>query len=210
MTIVSPLHELLADGALFKRLTVEQYDRMLRDGILEEGEPYELLDGQVLFKDRTKAGDDPTTVGDEHILVVQAFVEINPKLKRLGCHVRVQQPVDLPPHDQPEPDAAIVRGDRLRYAGRKPRADDIACVVEVADASLGRDRTGKMRIYAAGRVPVYVIVNLPDRQVEVYTRPVKGRYAHSETLTRGQILSVPVAKGKSLAIPVKELLPPVA
>ena len=48
---------------------------------------------------------------------------------------------------------------------------DMALVIDVADSSLQRDRVHKGRIYAAGGVPVYWIVNLIDRQVEVYTDP---------------------------------------
>ncbi len=41
----------------------------------------------------------------------------------------------------------------------------------MADATLRRDRTLKLRIYARASVPVYWIVNLIDRQIEVYTDP---------------------------------------
>lgn len=44
-------------------------------------------------------------------------------------------------------------------------------LVEVADSSLKRDRGFKKRLYAAARVAIYWIVNLRDRQVEVYTLP---------------------------------------
>ncbi len=43
--------------------------------------------------------------------------------------------------------------------------------MEVADSSLRRDRGRKKRIYARARIPVYWIVNLIERQVEVYTEP---------------------------------------
>ena len=44
-------------------------------------------------------------------------------------------------------------------------------VVEVADSSLGQDRTFKSRIYAAGSIPTYWIINLADSRVEVHTDP---------------------------------------
>ena len=44
-------------------------------------------------------------------------------------------------------------------------------VVEVADASLYRDRTTKKQVYARAGIPVYWIVNLPERRIEVYTDP---------------------------------------
>jgi putative restriction endonuclease len=44
-------------------------------------------------------------------------------------------------------------------------------IAEVADSSLRRDRGWKKRLYARARVAVYWIVNLVDRQIEVYTEP---------------------------------------
>jgi Uma2 family endonuclease len=43
--------------------------------------------------------------------------------------------------------------------------------VEVADASLHRDRTFKKRLYAQAGIPAYWIVNLVDGHIEVYTDP---------------------------------------
>jgi len=47
--------------------------------------------------------------------------------------------------------------------------------MEVADATLHHDRESKGPLYAAARIPEYWIVNLVDRQVEVYTQPRGGR-----------------------------------
>ena len=54
---------------------------------------------------------------------------------------------------------------------------------------------------------MYVIVNLIDRVVEVYTRPLKTkkRYGHVSTLNRNQTLTIPAARGKGLDIPVGQL-----
>jgi hypothetical protein len=41
----------------------------------------------------------------------------------------------------------------------------------VADASLSRDRSIKKQIYARAGIPVYWIVNLPERRIEVYADP---------------------------------------
>ena len=47
-------------------------------------------------------------------------------------------------------------------------------LVEVADGSLEIDRSEKMAAYAIGDIPVYWIINLIDRQVEVYSDPLAG------------------------------------
>ena len=43
-------------------------------------------------------------------------------------------------------------------------------VVEISDSSLSEDRK-QAAIHAAGGIPVYWIVNLVDRQLEVYSDP---------------------------------------
>jgi Uma2 family endonuclease len=54
---------------------------------------------------------------------------------------------------------------------RHPGAKDTGLIVEVADVSLARDRNEKARLYARAGIVVYWIVNLVDRQIEVYTNP---------------------------------------
>ena len=82
----------------------------------------------------------------------------------------MQQTVAL--HDsQPEPDLAIVRGTPRTYLSRHPYATDVGFLIEVADTSLLRDQRDKTRIYARAGIVCYWIVNLVDRQVEVYSQP---------------------------------------
>ena len=191
------------------RLSVAQYHQMMEGGILEEGSPIELLDGRLVFKDRSALGDDPMTLGDEHMWVVDTLLELNSRLKRLGCYLRAQQAVTLPPFSEPEPDGAIVVGDKDRYLRRRPQAADVLCVIEVADSSLARDRSTKLRIYADSGVPVYVIINLQDRVIELYRSPLKGRgrFGDVTTLTVKDKITFPTPKGKGLTITVSKLLP---
>ena len=123
--------------------------------------------------------------------------------------MQTQQPISLPPFDEPEPDGAVLLGSEEAYRGRHPGAADVTCVIEVADASLRRDRSSKLRVYANGGIARYVIINLPDRVVEVYTVPAggKGTYGSKATLALRDRLELPAARGKRLLVPVKQLLP---
>jgi hypothetical protein len=196
-------------GMRFFPLTVRQYHRMIEQGILPEGEPYELLGGQVVRKDRSARGEDPMTVGHQHAWVVKTLGKEGRKLEKLGCHLQTQQPISLPPRDEPEPDAAIIVGSEDDYMDRHPAAADVLCVIEVADASLLNDRTIKLRAYADAGIPMYIIINLPDRMVEVYTEPLKGkhRYGQSVTLGLSDKLTLPGTRGRQLTVPVKRLFP---
>jgi len=204
------LHQELGDPrTVLYKLTVKQYHEMIAKGLLAEGEPYELLDGNVVRKDRSHAGDDPMTVGHENAFVVMKLNELNARLRKMGFHLRPQQPLSLPPDDEPEPDAAIVRGKPADYADHHPTATDVVCVIEAADSSLRRDRTTKLEIYQSAGIGRSVIINLPDRVVEIYlrTNSAKGRFAKPVILTATQNMELLESEGKHLSVPVRSLLP---
>ena len=149
------------------------------------------------------------TIGDNHTLSVLRLGKLDPLLEPLGCHMRTQQPIALPPNDEPEPDGVIAIGTIDDYLNRKPGVAEILCVIEVSDASLAQDRVNKLRLYGAHGLPVYVIINLVDRVVEVYERPTKaaGAYGEPTILSVGQDISLPTAVGTPLVVPVRRLLP---
>ena len=84
----------------------------------------------------------------------------------------------------------------------------MALLVEVSDGTLGQDRGVKLAAYAKDGIPVYWIVNLVDRQVEVYTRPVKaGRYRSRKDYKPGQQVPVVIAGQQLPPIAVDDILP---
>ena len=143
------------------RLSVAQYHAIARAGILDEDAPVELLEGWLVRK---------MTKNPAHCLALGLVQDALASLLPRGWHVKVQGSMTTA-DSEPEPDAAVVRGQRRDYKGRHPGAEDIALVVEVADTSLRRDRGSKKRIYARAGIPVYWIVNLIARLIEVYTDP---------------------------------------
>jgi Uma2 family endonuclease len=87
-----------------------------------------------------------------------------------GWDLRVQSAVTLS-DSEPEPDLAIVRGDESLYLARHPGPPDVGLVAEVADSTLPADRIDKCRIYARAGIVCYWIINVNDRQIEVYSNP---------------------------------------
>ena len=65
----------------------------------------------------------------------------------------------------------IVRGETRDYRDRHPGPEDVALIVEVADSTLERDRGVKRLVYARAGVPVYWIINVLERVLEVYYDP---------------------------------------
>jgi Uma2 family endonuclease len=143
------------------RLSVDQYHAMIRAGILTDDDPVELLEGFLVAK---MAKNPP------HILAKRLFRRALEQVIPASFFVDEEDPVTTD-DSEPEPDVAVFRGTPRDYPDRHPGPQDTALVVEISDSSLGRDRNRKKRIYARASVPVYWIVNLVDRQVEVYTDP---------------------------------------
>ena len=184
-----------------RQFTVDEYHRMIQTGILREGEPYELLEGWIVPK---------MTRNPPHDLALGlADDEIGSRLAA-GWFRRVQSAVTTP-DSEPEPDLAVVRGSRRDYADHHPGPRDMGLVIEVADATLQHDRVVKGRLYARGGVPTYWIINIPDRQVEVYTDPTgpdpAAHYRQRQDYRIGD--SVPlILDGNQIGqIPVQNLLP---
>jgi Uma2 family endonuclease len=86
-------------------------------------------------------------------------------------------------------------------------------VVEVSDATLDTDRGRKLAGYATAGVPIYWIVNLIDRQVEVYTKPIPGlgQYAAQTNYQVGQRVPIVIQNRRRIGtIEVDLIMPPVA
>lgn len=156
-------------------LNVDQYHGMIRAGVLPEGAPIELIDGLLVWKDRRGAEGEVMTVDPNHADTLEVVAELLRELLRdvhPRVHVRCQQPVTLPPRQEPEPDIAIVHGPPGTYRQRHPSRSEVLLVVEVASSSLAGDRSTKQSVYAAAGIPNYWIVNLRNKTVEVYGAPL--------------------------------------
>jgi Uma2 family endonuclease len=127
-----------------------------------------------------------------------------------GWDLRVQSAITLA-ESEPEPDFAIVRGDETAYLARHPTAADIGLVVEVSDSTLPGDRDDKGRIYARAGIPSYWIVNLINRQVEVYTAPSgpgpDPHYTQRADYRAGDTLSLLLAGATPVQVAAQDPLP---
>jgi len=147
--------------ASIARFSVAKYQRMIEAGILTTEDKVELLENYVVLKMPRNPPHDGTVQ-----LVMEA---LGPSIPN-GWRLRVQSTVVLS-DSQPEPDGAVVRGDARTYLTRHPGPADVGLLIEVADSSLLRDQRDKTRIYARASIPVYWIINLVDRRIEVFTQP---------------------------------------
>jgi Uma2 family endonuclease len=200
------LDEAAAGRATIMPWTVDQYHRAIAARLLPDDATVELLDGFIVRKDRARAGDDPMTIGDRHRIAVLRLAQSAPRFEPLGCFLQTQQPVSLPPTSEPEPDAAVVRGQIDDYLEHPPAAADLHAIIEVADSSLAVDLGPKLRAYAAAGVVQYVVVDLVADRVLVHENPVGESYARVRSLAHGEVISI-AAGSASVAIAADRLLP---
>ncbi len=112
---------------------------------------------------------------------------------------------------RPLADGIVLRGPKSTYSTRMARADDVALLAEVADTSYAKDSGPKLRRYATFRIPVYWIVDLNRRIVEVRTRPFgKGKqagYARCDVYREGDHVPVELDGQVVGQVAVSDLLP---
>ncbi len=174
---------------------------MIEAGILDEDDRVELLEGLVVPKMAHKPPHDCT--------VDLAREIIDSRLPK-GWRVRVQSAITTA-DSQPEPDLAIVPGPASRYFDHHPTPQVIALLIEVADTSLARDRQEKARLYARASVRCYWIINLLDRQIEIYTDPsgpdASPTYRERSDFILGTTVTFPMEGHEAQEIPVADFFP---
>jgi Uma2 family endonuclease len=80
-------------------------------------------------------------------------------------------------------------------------------LIEVSDTSLPWDRREKLSAYARAGVPTYWIVNLIDRQLEVFTSPDSSGYQTRQILAPGDRAPVVIEGAEVGSISVADMLP---
>lgn len=180
---------------LIRRFTVDEYHRMAEAGILHEDDRVELLDGQIV---------EMTPIRPEHAGCVDDLARWFTQRLGASAVVRVQNPMRLGTHVEPQPDIAVVKPRREGYRTEHPGPDDVLLIIEVADTSLERDRDLKLPLYAQALIPEVWLVNLPGDNIQVCREPRAGSYAETRTARRGESLTPLLLPGTTL--PVDDIL----
>jgi Uma2 family endonuclease len=131
-----------------------------------------------------------------------------------GWFMSLERPIVVDEFTVPFPDISVVRGDPDLYyqRGSQPKVNEIGLAIEMADPSLKKNLTTSLQTYAGAGLPVYWVVSLESRRVEVYSDPqIAGegaaRYAKAETFGLGQDVPL-VLDGREVArVPANDLLP---
>lgn len=180
------------------RWSVNEYHQIAELGFFN-GKRVELIRGEIIEMAPMKS---------PHATSIQLAYDVLTKIFQEEFVVRQQLPLSLGKSNEPEPALAVVDGSIRDYSDAHPKTARL--VVEVSDSSLRFYRNEKAELYAEHNIEEYWIVNLKQRCIEVYRRPVKDKnlgYAYTEISVFGETESVsPLAKPKG-KINVIDILP---
>ena len=147
--------------------SVDEYYKMAEVGIIKPTDRVELIKGEIIQMSPIKS----RHAGTINILIRFFF-------KKLGISSSIisQNPIRLNNFTEPEPDIVLAKYQENEYLDQHPQPEDIYLVIEVADSSLEYDRKVKAPLYAEAGIPEYWIINLEEKQVEVFSQPSNGTY----------------------------------
>jgi Uma2 family endonuclease len=154
------------------------------------GERYELIDGELINK---------MGKGEPHALAGMFMLAWLVPIFGFD-RVRKEEPIDVAVEDnkynEPEPDFVVLREPVQKLRMRRPQPQDVIFVIEVADSSLGVDRSKKADLYARAGIPDYWVLDVNQRQVVVHREPVGGQYTSVIAYSQDESVS-PLASPQS-------------
>ena len=145
------------------RWTRDKYYRMAELGFFT-GKRVELIGGEIIEMAPMKTA---------HATARSLAIEVLQEVFSDGFVIRTQLPMSFGKSDEPEPDVAVVEGSVRDFSESHPK--NAALIIEVSDTTLSYDRTRKASLYAQNNIQDYWILNLKNRCLEVYRRPIKDR-----------------------------------
>lgn len=173
---------------------MEEYRRLLEAGVLREGDPGELSEGEIL---------EMSPMGSRHVATVNGLARFFFSQVGDRAMVSVQNPIRLGEVSEPQPDLALLpRPDD--YAAAFPQGEDALLLVEVADPSQAHDREVKPPLYAKAGIAEVGLLDLVGGRLEVYRKPSPEGYRERHLIEEGEValLAFPEAR-----LALKRVLP---
>jgi len=174
---------LLADRELLNlqphhRWTVAEYHRMAEVGLLTEDSRVELINGEII---------EMAPIGSSHGGEVKYFSNKFAGQLSGQVIVSVQDPVVLDGYEEPQPDVALLRWRDDYYRTAHPHAEDVLLIIEISDSTLRYDRDVKVPLYARNGIPEVWLLDIKNRQLEIYREPLNGQHQQRACHSMGNI-----------------------
>jgi Uma2 family endonuclease len=173
----------------YHRWSVEEYHQMALSGLLDETDRVELIEGELI---------DMSPIGSQHAFRVDSIARALQRAPRNSLLVRVQNPVLLGDHSEPQPDIAVVKD--KNYSEAHPGAEDVLLIVEVSDTTLAYDRDVKLSLYARHGIPEVWLLDVNAGELTIYREPAEGQYRLIRKPTRAETVSPVLVPGVAIAL----------
>ena len=153
-----------------KRWTRAEYEELSSCGLLGQ-QHLELIEGELIDK-----------MGKKQPHVNSVALLLGWLIRIFGERFVLQEaPIDVAPEDnptnEPEPDLVVMKRDLSHFKCVRPGPQDLQLLIEVADSTLGFDRTVKAALYARAGIVEYWVLDIQGRRMIVHRDPQAGRYA---------------------------------
>ena len=172
---------LISQSPKLRPITVKQYDSMIKNGIFDENDKIELLNGVIIEK--MSKGTKHATLND---IIATNFIY---QLGRQAV-IRNQNPIWLDDFSEPEPDIVLVETPVTKYFENHPTPNEIYLILEISDTTLSYDRNDKCLAYSKAGIRQYLLLNVQDRTIEDYREPSADGYQSKQTFRAGQTFNL--------------------
>ena len=161
-------------------LTLDEYHTIGAAGVLKEDDRIELIEGEMIKM---------APIDSRHVAKVNRLARLLSQCVGDQAIVSVQNPIALPPHNEPQPDLTLLKPRANYYEGKLSGAEDILLVIEVSDTTLVYDRDAKMPIYARNGIVEAWLVDIQAQTVSIYQEPGKNGYRRLLTPARNESIT---------------------
>ena len=169
---------------------------MGRAGILGENNRIELVEGELI---------DMAPIGSLHASVVSTLSMFFARQVGDLAIVSTQNPVSLPPDNEPQPDLLLLRPRRDRYRNALPTAADVMLLIEVADTTSNYDRETKLPMYARHGIAEVWLIDLKSGALQIYREA--SNKAYRKVLRPERSDTIAPALLNDVRLPITEIWP---
>lgn len=135
---------------------------MAETGILKPDARVELIEGEIV---------DMMPIGPFHAGAGSELNRLFGSLANERWIVWNQYPLRIDEFNEPQPDLMLLRPSASKYKKSHPTPEDVILLVEISHTTLRRDREIKLPLYAKAGIEEVWILNVPEKQIEVYREP---------------------------------------
>ncbi len=165
---------------LRRRFTVEEFHVMGRAGILKPEDRVELIEGEIIQM---------SPIWSRHAACVDRLNRLLDRSVGDRAIVRVQNPLQIEGHSEPQPDLMLLKPKSDFYASGHPGPADVLLLIEVASTSAESGLEAKLKLYARAGIAEVWVLDLERGRIEVRRDPRGDEYLAVRDYPRGSAAS---------------------